>query len=70
MILMILGLATRLSMIAPIITMVTAVFIVHVQDPFAKQEFGLLYLIPFVVIAIAGPGKFSVDEGIRRNDDK
>lgn len=66
MILLILGLATRLATIAPIVTMATAILIIHAQDPWSKQEFGMLYLIPFVVLAITGPGRYSIDHGIRR----
>lgn len=56
-----LGLMTRLALIPLIITMLVAVFIIHGNDPFSKQEFGLLYLIPFITLLLTGPGKFSLD---------
>ena len=56
------GLLTRTALILLIATMLVAVLIVHGDDPFAKQETGLLYLIPYVVIYLAGPGKYSVDK--------
>lgn len=56
-----LGLATRAALIPLIITMATAVLMIHGGDPFAKQEHALLYLVPYVAILIAGPGRYSVD---------
>jgi putative oxidoreductase len=39
-----------------------AVFIIHADDPFGKQEFGLLYLIPYLTLYFTGPGKLSLDK--------
>lgn len=63
-ILLALGALTRLVLIPLIITMVTAVFVIHADDPFSKQEFGLLYLIPFITILFTGAGKYSIDKMI------
>lgn len=60
-ILIILGLFTRLAAIPLIITMLTAAFIIHAQDPFNVKEMALLYTVLFSVIAITGAGKFSID---------
>ena len=57
-----LGLFTRAALIPLMITMAVAVFIVHADDPFSKQEFGLLFLVPYVTLFLAGPGKFSLDK--------
>ena len=59
--LLILGLATRFAAIPLLITMLVAVFVVHIADPFANQELPLLYATIYVVILIAGAGKFSID---------
>jgi len=59
--LLVLGLFTRLVSIPLIITMLVAVFVVHMGDPFPKMEKGLLYLIPYVCLLIAGPGRYSLD---------
>ena len=59
---LILGIATRLAAVPLIITMLVAVLIVHADDPFAKKEFALLYLAPFITLMLTGPGKFSIDE--------
>lgn len=56
------GLFTRAALVPLIITMLVAVFIVHADDPFSKQEFGLLYLIPYVTLFLSGPGKYSLDK--------
>ncbi len=61
-ILVAIGLFTRAALVPLIITMAVAVFIIHADDPFSKQEFGLLYLLPYLTIFLAGPGKFSLDK--------
>ena len=61
-ILVVLGLFIRAALIPLIITMWVAVFIIHADDPFGKQEFGLLYLIPYLALYFTGPGKYSVDK--------
>ncbi len=60
-ILLILGLATRLAAIPLIITMLVAVFIIHANDGFGKQELGLMYLVSYCLILVTGAGKFSLD---------
>ncbi len=55
------GLATRLACIPLIITMLVAILVIHAADPWDKKEFAFLYLIPFVTIALVGPGRFSLD---------
>ncbi len=55
------GFMSRLLLIPLIINMSVITFIVHGSDPFNKQELPLLYLIAFIVLMIAGPGKYSVD---------
>ena len=34
---------------------------IHSQDAFAVRELALVYLVVFVLMYIAGPGKFAVD---------
>lgn len=55
------GLATRLATIPLIITMLVAAFVSHGADPFARKELALFYLLIYVVLAIAGSGKYSAD---------
>jgi putative oxidoreductase len=61
---LILGFATRFSAIPLLITMLVATFIVHANDGFGKQELPLLYAVTYLVIAITGGGKYSVDNFI------
>ena len=63
---LIFGIGTRLVTIPLIITMIVAVFYVHANDPFARQEVGLLYLLPYVILFISGSGKYSVDYLLQR----
>lgn len=55
------GIATRLAAIPFTFTMIVAGVIVHAEDPWGRKELAVLYLVVGLVIAIAGPGRFSVD---------
>jgi putative oxidoreductase len=66
-ILIILGLATRLAVIPLIVTMVTAAFVIHVTQGFAKQEMALLYLLVYIILFVTGSGKYSLDRLIAGN---
>lgn len=63
--LLVLGLFTRLASIPLIITMFVAAFVVHWEDGFGEMEHALLFLIPYVCLAIAGPGWYSIDARFR-----
>lgn len=60
-VLLILGIGTRAILIPLIIGMFVVVFMVHGADPLSEKEHGLLFLIPYVVLFITGPGKYSLD---------
>lgn len=60
--LIIIGYKTRLATIPIIITMATAAFMVHIDDPFSVKEKALLFLIGFISIALLGGGAYSVDK--------
>ena len=60
-ILILFGLSTRLATIPLIITMLVAVFLIHAADPFTNKEVGLLYLVGYIILLIAGSGKISLD---------
>lgn len=59
-----LGFMTRLVLIPLIITMAVAFFFVHFSDPFTRQEKALLFLVSFIAMWLAGPGRFSLDAWI------
>ncbi len=61
-----LGLLTRLSLIPLIFSMSVALFVVHAGDPLQAKELAILYLGIYVVIFLAGPGKFSADRFLFR----
>jgi putative oxidoreductase len=46
--------------------MLVAALIVHAPDPFSRKELPLLYATIFVIIAIAGAGKYSLDNWISK----
>ena len=60
-ILIVIGFKTKLATIPSIITMLVAVFVVHISDPFDRMEMGLLYLCGYLSILLLGAGKYSVD---------
>ena len=60
------GLFTRLAALPLVITMMVAGLVVHASDPFAKKEKAFLYAVLYLAIALAGPGRFSVDYVFRK----
>ena len=60
--LILVGFKTKLAAIPAFITMVVAALVVHGADDFATKEKALLYALCFLVIAIAGPGKYALDK--------
>jgi putative oxidoreductase len=63
-VLVMIGLFTRWAAVLPCVIMAVAAFMVHSGDPLAKRELALLYLAGFAVIALVGPGGYSID-GLR-----
>jgi putative oxidoreductase len=59
--LILLGLATRLATIPLIISCAVAAFVAHADDPFARKEILLLYILIYLTLLILGPGKYSID---------
>lgn len=60
-VLLLVGLGTRLATIPLIITMLIAAVYIHGNDPFAKQELAIHYLLAYVILLITGAGKYSLD---------
>lgn len=65
-ILLALGLFTRPSATLILFTMCVALFGVHAQQPFARQELALLYASIALLFVLAGSGRFGVDALIRK----
>lgn len=55
------GLGTRLAAVPYAFTMVVAGFLVHADDPWARKELAMLYLVVGLVVLVAGPGRLSLD---------
>jgi putative oxidoreductase len=64
--LILIGFGTRLAVIPLIITMIVAVFVVHADHGFAKQEMGLQYLMTYILLLVTGSGKYSIDQLISK----
>jgi len=58
----IIGYKTKLATIPTIIMMMVAAFVVHLSDPIGTKEKALLFLIGFIAIYLAGPGKYAIDK--------
>ena len=65
-ILVALGIFARLAAIPLIIAMSVAAFIVLGDEPWSKKELAIVYLIPWLTIFFAGPGKLSLDYRMSR----
>lgn len=65
----ILGLLTRLAAIPLVIGMFVAAFVAHQPFSISGSELPLLYLVVFMALLIAGPGRYSVDAIIYRRLD-
>lgn len=55
------GFATRLATIPLIVTMLTAAFVIHGNDPWGDKELAMLYLVPYFSLLFTGAGKYSID---------
>lgn len=64
--LLIIGFKSRLASIPLAFTMLVAAFIVHVDDPWKKQEFPLLYFVCYVAVFILDSGNYSLDARLQR----
>ncbi len=58
------GFLYRLFLLPMIFAMTVACFIIHAKEPFAAKELAFVYLSVFVLMYIAGPGKYSLDQWI------
>ncbi len=67
--LVIIGFKTRLATIPLMLTMLTAAFYAHADDPFGTKEKPLLFFVLFLAILVMGPGKYSID-GIQKKKRK
>lgn len=65
-VLVMLGLKTRLATIPLILTMLTAAFYAHWNDPFGKKELPLLFACVFLGILAFGGGKFAIDSFLKK----
>lgn len=65
-ILLALGLLTKPSAFLIAFTMVVAAFGRHAEDPFARKELALMYLVVMVFFMFRGGGRFSLDRLIKK----
>lgn len=65
-ILLILGLFSRIALGFLIFTMTIAGFVIHLNEPFERQEMSLVYLSIYLMLMVFGVDKFSVDHLIEK----
>lgn len=68
--LLIVGLGTRFAAVPLAFTMLIALFVVHAEHEWKVKELAACYLAVYAVIAISGPGIFSIDHLISRRSAK
>lgn len=64
--LVVLGVKVRWAALPPLATMLVAGLIVHVDDGMAKQELPLLFAFAFAALAVAGGGRYGVEQWWKR----
>jgi putative oxidoreductase len=55
------GLGTRLASVFLGFTMSVAAFYIHTADPFSVEEMSLHFLLVYIILIVAGSGRYSVD---------
>ena len=60
------GFMTRLASIPVVILFAVAFFVVHGGDPFPDKEKAFLFLVGYLAVLFTGPGRYSLDEKLRR----
>lgn len=55
------GALYRLALIPMIFTMGMAFFVIHSNDPWATRELAFVYGVVYILMFIAGPGKYALD---------
>ena len=63
---LIVGLCSRFCSAVLAFTMGVAFFVVHNGDAFKDREMAFIYGIIFIMLAVSGPGKYSIDRLIRK----
>jgi len=60
-VLVIIGYKTKLAAILPMIVMIVALLGIHFNDPIGTKEKAILFLLAYLTVFLAGPGKYSID---------
>lgn len=63
---LLIGFATRFAVIPLTITMLAALFLIHAADPLSVKEPAMQYLLVYIVLLLAGSGKYSIDYLLER----
>lgn len=61
-----LGIYTRLALIPIVTGFSIAFFVQHAADPFGYKELSFHYLLVFIILLVAGPGKYTLGTFFRK----
>lgn len=61
------GWFTRFASIPILAVTLTGYFVVHGNDPLLERDIPFMYSIAFLLVAICGPGKYSID-GVKKTN--
>lgn len=64
--LVVLGVKVRWAALPPLATMLVATFVVHATDGMAKQELPLLFAFAYLALAVAGGGRYGLEQTWRK----
>lgn len=59
--LLVVGLFSRVALVPLLFLMIVAVFVIHGGDSFGEKEHAVLFLVPYAVLFLSGPGLYSLD---------
>jgi putative oxidoreductase len=62
-----LGFLTRAAAVPLLTTMLVAAFVIHAGDPWARQEFALIYGATYLALVFTGAGRYSLDQLLFRS---
>lgn len=63
---LLLGLFSRFVLIPLMFTMVVVIFVIQSNEDLAVREHAILYLVPYILLFLSGPGRYSADGLMKR----
>jgi len=61
-VLILIGFKVRFSVVPLIVTMLVAIFVVNLKDPWASKEMAALYLTGYIALVFCAAGNIAIDK--------